>query len=47
MIWLGIYLSNPDAQKRANKEFEPFELCLNDNKAEVGFRVRVARLQLN
>lgn len=44
---LRICLGNSGAQKRANKEFEPFELCLNYNKAKVGFRVRIARLQLN
>lgn len=44
---LGKCLGNPGAQKRANKEFEPFELCLNYDKAKVGFRVRIARLQLN
>ena len=46
-VHLEIYLGNPGPQNRANKEFEPFELCLNYNKSKVGLRVRIARLQLH
>ena len=38
-------LGYPRPQERPHKEFEPFEFCLDDDEAEIGFRVHVARLR--
>ena len=41
---MGVDLGDASAQERADEEFEALEFGLDDDEAEVGFGIRVARL---